>query len=311
MTTATQAQGSMARTHPELLASAVEAAVAGARPAGGGRSAVDAGGLRWSVRTWDPDASTVLGRPVVLLHGVTSWSECWWRTGPGLAAAGHRVYAPDLPGHGDTPPPPSSRDGEPFPFGFADAAALVATLLAALPFGDAAPAVVGHSWGALVAAHLVAAGARLDRLILLDPPVLDRDWARSRAAEVRSPASRDEAIAYARLSIPADAPDDLDEKADGLMHLDAATARAVLLGGSWDGGLPALTAPDGPLAAGIPTWVICADPAAGGYVSDAAQARFAALLGRERVQVVPGSAHSLERSHPRETLARLLQALEA
>jgi alpha-beta hydrolase superfamily lysophospholipase len=47
---------------------------------------------------WDPDGPA-RGR-VVLLHGMTSLSATWWRIGPGLAARGWQVVAPDLPGHG-------------------------------------------------------------------------------------------------------------------------------------------------------------------------------------------------------------------
>jgi pimeloyl-ACP methyl ester carboxylesterase len=41
-------------------------------------------------------------KPLLLLHGVTSSSLGWWRVGSGLAAAGFRVFAPDMPGHGRT-----------------------------------------------------------------------------------------------------------------------------------------------------------------------------------------------------------------
>jgi pimeloyl-ACP methyl ester carboxylesterase len=40
------------------------------------------------------------GTPVVLLHGWGIHSYLWRRTIPALVAAGHRVYAADLPGHG-------------------------------------------------------------------------------------------------------------------------------------------------------------------------------------------------------------------
>ncbi|MDO5534719.1 MAG: alpha/beta hydrolase [Propionibacteriaceae bacterium] len=60
-----------------------------------------------SYLTWQPTAPPV-GPPVVLLHGGgvdNAWLS-WGRLGASLAEAGHRVYAPDHPGYGDSPLPP-------------------------------------------------------------------------------------------------------------------------------------------------------------------------------------------------------------
>lgn len=45
------------------------------------------------------------GPPIVLVHGLGVSSDYWYRNGPALAAAGHRVLAPDLPGFGRTEGP--------------------------------------------------------------------------------------------------------------------------------------------------------------------------------------------------------------
>ena len=43
----------------------------------------------------------------ILVHGAWHGAWCWHKTAPLLEGAGHRVVAPDLPGHGvDTTPPP-------------------------------------------------------------------------------------------------------------------------------------------------------------------------------------------------------------
>ncbi len=42
---------------------------------------------------------------MVLVHGAWHGSWCWDRVRPLLAAAGHRVLTPDLPGHGGNPAP--------------------------------------------------------------------------------------------------------------------------------------------------------------------------------------------------------------
>src|SRR5580704_4480484 len=45
-------------------------------------------------------AGPVTGRPIVLLHGWAVSAYLWRHNMEPLAAAGYRVYAPDLPGHG-------------------------------------------------------------------------------------------------------------------------------------------------------------------------------------------------------------------
>ncbi|MCU0482940.1 MAG: alpha/beta hydrolase [Chloroflexi bacterium] len=273
----------------------------GPPPAPPERWLVEAPSLPWMVQGWGS------GRPALLLHGVTSSAGSWWRIGPALAAAGCTAIAPDMPGHGETPPPPQVTAGE--PFAFEAAARLVAELIEelALPAGELA--VVGHSWGALVAARLPAAGVRPRRLVLLDPPLRDAAWARTQAEAVRRPASREEAFAMALERVTNGPPEELAARAEALLHLDPATARAVFLSGPWDGALAALADPAGPVAAGIATWVVRGDPAAGAYVPDEALPRYAELVGAARVLTVAGGEHSFTRSHPRAALAALLAAL--
>ncbi|MBT3661687.1 MAG: alpha/beta fold hydrolase, partial [Rhodospirillaceae bacterium] len=43
----------------------------------------------------------------VLVHGAYHAAWCWQRVVPVLEQAGHRVSAPDLPGHGDDKAPPA------------------------------------------------------------------------------------------------------------------------------------------------------------------------------------------------------------
>lgn len=56
---------------------------------------------------WEPAASSPVSA-VVLLHGggLDSAALSWADTGGALAGAGHRVFAPDAPGYGYSPPPP-------------------------------------------------------------------------------------------------------------------------------------------------------------------------------------------------------------
>jgi pimeloyl-ACP methyl ester carboxylesterase len=101
------------------------------------------------------------GAPVVLLHGLAGAARNW-RDVAVLLAPDHRVVAPDLPGHGGSPP----LAGAPGLNGFADAVAAAVDEL-----GAAGPAlVVGHSFGAHVALALAASRQDQVRALLLVAP---------------------------------------------------------------------------------------------------------------------------------------------
>lgn len=110
---------------------------------------------------WGP----LTGRPVLLLHGGSgSWTH-WVRNIPALVAAGHQVWAPDMPGFGDSAGlPPGS-----------DADAIVPHLeagLRALPMEGPCD-VLAFSFGALVATLLATSHpAAVSRLLLVGLPVL-------------------------------------------------------------------------------------------------------------------------------------------
>jgi pimeloyl-ACP methyl ester carboxylesterase len=100
---------------------------------------------------------------------------------------------------------------------------------------------------------------------------------------------------------------DVEAKAEALIQLDVEAARAVLLdNGDWDGGLADLS---DPAANGIPTWIIRADPAAGGYMADDRLPPFEALLGADHILTLSGAPHAPQRTHPVETTQALLRAL--
>ena len=87
------------------------------------------------------------GRPVWLLHG---FPECWYAWHPqieALAAAGYRVFAPEMRGYGQSSAP---RDPAAY-----DLLTLCGDIQGAMDaLGQSAVAVVGHDWGAPVAWHL-------------------------------------------------------------------------------------------------------------------------------------------------------------
>lgn len=87
------------------------------------------------------------GKPVWLLHG---FPECWysWRSQmTALAAAGYRVYAPEMRGYGDS--------SAPEPIEAYQLLTLCADIQAAMDhLGHTEACVIGHDWGAPVAWHL-------------------------------------------------------------------------------------------------------------------------------------------------------------
>jgi pimeloyl-ACP methyl ester carboxylesterase len=114
------------------------------------------------------------GRPVVLIHGFGSSLHSWRKVAPGLAAAGFRVLALDLPGFGYSERPTAAAAYAP-----EAQAALVAEVLELLAVelgadpdggpGSGAVDLVGHSFGGGVALTLAAnRPERVRSLVLVD-----------------------------------------------------------------------------------------------------------------------------------------------
>jgi pimeloyl-ACP methyl ester carboxylesterase len=130
-------------------------------------------GIRLHARDWGGS-----GQAVVLLHGLASNARIWDGVAPRLAAAGPRVVALDLRGHGASDQPSSGYD-------FGTVGRDLEAALAGL--GLERPVVVGHSWGANV-----ALGYEADRpgaaagLVLVDGALLGvAEWAGATREEAR------------------------------------------------------------------------------------------------------------------------------
>lgn len=148
----------------------------------------DNGRVVW--RRWA--APTTSGRPLVLLHGGSgSWNH-WVRNIPALVAAGRDVWAPDLPGFGESDGPATGEDADVLPEPLEQG---LAQLL-----GDQPIDLVGFSFGGMVAGFLAEAWpARVARLVLvgaaglgLDPidPIVLRPWMLMRNPESLAQAHR-------------------------------------------------------------------------------------------------------------------------
>ena len=102
------------------------------------------------------------GPAVYLMHGWGGWRGQLGAFVQPLLDAGYRVVAVDAPGHGEADP------------GFLGAGkgtfmeCMEALQAAGREFGPAA-AIIGHSMGSMVAAHVVRAGLPTERLVLIAP----------------------------------------------------------------------------------------------------------------------------------------------
>ncbi len=108
------------------------------------------------------------GSPVLLLHGggVDSATLSWGGVVAPLAASGHRVYAPDLPGYGDSDPPDIR-------YTTAFYVAFVRDLMDTL--GLARASLVGLSMGGAIALGVALNHPeRVDKLVLVDSYGLQR-----------------------------------------------------------------------------------------------------------------------------------------
>lgn len=101
------------------------------------------------------------GRPIVFVHGVLTNANLWRSVVPGLAEAGFRCLAPDLPLGSHTIP--MHADADLSPVGNAD---LIADFLAALDLRDVI-LVANDTGGALTQIMLSRRPERVDRVVLL------------------------------------------------------------------------------------------------------------------------------------------------
>jgi haloalkane dehalogenase len=117
------------------------------------------------------------GSPVVLLHGEPSWGYLYRKMIPPLAAAGHRVLAPDLVGFGRSDKPVLRSD-----YTYAKHVAWMAGWLLDLDLRDVT--LVAQDWGGLIGLRLVAElGERFARVVVANTGLPTGDQALGPAFE--------------------------------------------------------------------------------------------------------------------------------
>lgn len=133
-----------------------------AGPVNVGQRIIDTGNGSIFVKSWEPRDGNAHSM-MILLHGLFADVEGWASTATLLARAGIRVFAVDLPNHGQ-----SASHITGFP-------GVVDTVAESLePLIDGPWALVGHSYGAAVAARIAAReGTRPHALGLISPLGLD------------------------------------------------------------------------------------------------------------------------------------------
>ena len=219
-------------------------------------------------------------KSALLIHGLSSSGETWWRVADALGAAGYQVTAPDLPGHGASPAAERYR--------FADYAA-------ALPEGPF-DLVVGHSLGGAIA---VTAADRARRLVLLDPvlEVAAAEWDAVRADQIAE-------LDLTAAQLDADKPYwEARDRAGKLAAVRAADRRMV--GATFDDN-PGWNVVAEARSLPVPTLILGGDHAVYSMFATETAEAIATVNTLVEYRVVAGAGHSPHRDRPRETIAALL-----
>lgn len=236
----------------------------------------------WRVRYREAGA----GPPLVLVHGLGISADFWGQNAPAIAAAGHRVVAPDLPGFGRTDGPRPGLDVR-------QQADFARELAGVLGLG---PAVfLGHSISCQTVLELGAASPGAVRGLILGAPTEPggAGMMARQAGRILLDAGRERPSLLARAAV------------DYLRAGPVRYWRTWRWGDRWD---PLGLAPSVP----VPALVLrgTRDP----VVPEAFARRLAAALPRGRYLPIEGAAHSLSFDEPGEynrAVVRFLREVES
>jgi len=271
-----------------------------------------------------PTRSAGKGATVLLLHGLQSTALTMARIGETLSGEGWHVIAPDLPGHGRSfaldgwdADRPGQLDVSRLAIlrhrvsrrhRLRTTARVMAELASRLELSR--PGVLGHSWGASVAAILPAVGLQPSALVLVDPPFVTADQARALGQRMMvAPTTSYEEARATLLSHRDDwHPLDLAAKAEAVTTVSVRTMVAVVAANVPFDPLPALRRVAG-RPRSVPVYVIVGGLAEGSFVSPAGRDGLRALLGDDRVLVLEDAGHSPHRTHHGPFMVLVRQAL--
>lgn len=221
----------------------------------------------------------------LLLHGLSSSANTWWRVAGALAGAGYHVTAPDLRGHGDAPHTISYR--------------LSGYAADLWRLGQDWDLVVGHSLGGTLAALTCARAGFAERVVLLDPVIIvpdDRfdDLLAAQLAELGD----DEAACAERN--PRWHHEDVALKTRAVRQTSRFVVERTLVDNRpwWYLDLLANV--------GVPTALLCADPAYGALFDATIGDEVARRNARITTRIVSGAGHSVHRDAPDAVIDVLL-----
>ncbi len=249
----------------------------------------DVGGLHLVVRGLGSE-----GPVLFLLHGLGVSGAVWQGIGR-LLGPTLRLVAPDLRGHGESDKPSAGylpRD-------------YVGDMAALLGHEPSRPvAVIGHSLGAAIAAQLAAERPELvPKLILLDPPF---DPERRGDLIETVDRLRHEPIGTLEAELRRREPRMSDTYARAMANLFRTAANgafaAVLKS---EAGFPGVVAQLPNVKA--PTLVVAADPTLDGSLGPEAAERIVSSLPNGRLLTIPGAAHAVHATKPRELAQAVLR----
>ena len=220
-------------------------------------------------------------RRALLIHGLSSSSQTWWRVAPALEADGWEVVTPDLRGHGS-----ASRADR---YTFSD----YASDLPAGPWD----LVIGHSLGGAVAVVVAGAGAT-SRLILLDP-VLEVAAAEFEAVKADQLAELDLTIEKIRAEKPHWDSHDHELKIAAVGQADRAAIERTFTDN------PGWSVVNDAMALTMPTLILGADHRVYSMLSAETANAVVAANPLVSYRVLEGSGHSPHRDLPDETIAAI------
>jgi pimeloyl-ACP methyl ester carboxylesterase len=221
--------------------------------------------------------------PLVLAHGFSDNSLCWYQTALDLADH-YDIIMPDARGYG--------RSARVVPGEAVDMVADLAGIIAALNLQH--PIIGGHSMGAMVAFQLGVRNPSLPRALLLeDPPwwqptpgqALPQSGEHPMApwVETITRLTLDELIAQTRIEHPTWSEVVIQIWCPSKKQVDPNILSILnITGTDWPSGVPLLT---------CPTLIITADPEHGGIVTPAIASRVQELNPHCTIAHIPGTGH--------------------